>query len=63
MAVTLHYWNLDGQEDVDGYPVQFGGCPLCGHPMLRGEELKLVEADNCMGLAHADCCIAADEEK
>lgn len=59
MPVTLHYWNLDGQIDVTSLPL----CPLCDQPMQKGEELKIVEAERCMGLAHANCCLEADEDE
>lgn len=62
MPATLNYWNLDGQTDVNGDLVLFGGCPLCGNPCARGEEIKLCEADGTLGLAHAICCRLADEE-
>lgn len=58
MPVTLNYWNLDGQIFVEQLPL----CPLCDQPMIRGDELNLVEVERCMGLAHSICCIAADED-
>lgn len=59
MPAILHYWNLDGQIDVELLPL----CPLCDQPMMRDEEIKLIEAERCMGLAHAICCIEADEDE
>ena len=58
MPSLIHYWNLNGQCDVEQMPL----CPLCDQPMFRGEDIKLVEVERCMGLAHASCCIEADQD-
>ncbi len=58
MSMRLNYWDLTGQIHVEQMPL----CPLCDQPMVQGEELKIVEVDRCLGLAHSSCCLEADED-
>lgn len=57
--MRLDYWNVDGQIDVESLPA----CPFCDQPMQRGEELKIIEAQSCLALAHSSCCIELDDNE